>query len=183
MEASKSGIKEERRWHAMSAPYRREIPARDMFESEGLECFLPMRYVLTGSGRQKKRELKPAVPSLIFVKATRAELQEIKQRRGLVQYICRPEGERNVPITVPERQMNAFQLSIRHSLDNFLYFRPEEINISKGHRVRIVGGALNGCEGTFMKVKGARNRRLVIMLESLGAVAVEINPDFIELIE
>ena len=169
-------------WHAMSAPYRREIIARDMFESEGMECFLPMRYVLEGSGRYCKRELRPAVPSLIFVRASRNRIQEVKQRHGIVQYLTRPESGRNVPITVPDRQMSTFRRAIQNSLDNYIYFRPGELDLSKGKRVRIIGGALNGCEGTFMKVKGVRNRRLVIMLEGLGAVAAEVNPVYIEMI-
>lgn len=169
-------------WHAMSAPYRREIMARDMFESEGMECFLPMRYVMGGSGRACRRELRPAVPSLIFVRASRSRIREVKQRHGIVQYLTRPESGRNVPITVPDRQMSSFRLAIQNSLDNYIYFRPGELDLSAGRRVRIIGGALNGCEGTFMKVKGVRNRRLVIMLEGLGAVAAEVNPDYIEMI-
>ncbi|MDE7381493.1 MAG: UpxY family transcription antiterminator [Muribaculaceae bacterium] len=178
-----SNSEETRRWHAMSAPYRRELQARDLFEAAGLEYFLPMRYILvTLPGGKKKRELRPAVPSLIFVKGTRKELQTLKDQKGIVQYLCRPEGERNVPIIVPDVQMNAFRKAIENSLNNFIYFRPGELNLSLGKRVRIIGGALNGCEGTFMKVKGARSRRLVIMLEGLGAVAAEVSPDFIELI-
>lgn len=176
-------FEDSRLWFAMSAPYRREIKAKELFEEAGLEYFLPMKYVLVEvSGGRKKRELRPAVPSLIFVKATRKEIQFLKDERGIIQYICRPEGERNVPIVVPTVQMENFRRAIENSLNNFIYFLPEEINIAKGKRVRIIGGALNGCEGTFMKVKGARSRRLVIMLEGLGAVAAEVNPDLIELI-
>ncbi len=170
-------------WYALSAPYRRELQARDLFELEGIEYFLPMRYVLVPlPGGKTKRELRPAVPSLIFAKGTRKEIQEFKDRQGIVQYLCRPEGEKNIPIIVPEYQMETFRKAIENSLNNFLYFRPGEINITKGKRVRIIGGALNGLEGTFMKVKGARSRRLVVMLEGLGAVAAEVNPDYIELI-
>lgn len=171
------------RWFAMSAPYRREQRARDIFMQAGLECFLPMRYQLVDAGRgKKKRELRPAVPNLIFVKARRDMLQRIKTASGIVQYLTRPEGERNVPITVPDSQMEDFRRAIHNSLDNYIYLSPTEIDIAKGRKVRIIGGQLNGVEGVFMKVKGARSRRLVIMLDGLGAVAAEVDPDFIELL-
>lgn len=171
------------KWFAMSAPYRREQRARDIFIQAGLECFLPMRYQLVDAGRgKKKRELRPAVPNLIFVKARRDDLQRVKSASGIVQYLTRPDGERNIPITVPDAQMDDFRRAIQHSLDNYIYLSPSEIDIAKGRKVRIIGGQLNGLEGVFMKVKGARSRRLVIMLDGLGAVAAEVNPDFIELL-
>lgn len=182
--AEASGHKaEEAHWYAMSAPYRREMKACDMFKAEGLESFLPMRYQIVERSRGRKiRELRPAVPSLIFVRAERTVLQRLKERHGIVQYLCRPEGGRNEPIVVPDAQMETFRKAIEQSMNNFLYFRPGELNLSKGMKVKIVGGVLKGCEGTFMKVKGARNRRLVVMLEGLGAIAAEVDPDYIELI-
>lgn len=29
-------------WFAMSAPYRRELKARDYLQAKGIECFIPM---------------------------------------------------------------------------------------------------------------------------------------------
>lgn len=185
MQGDKESAMEEAsaRWYAMSAPYRREQKAQEMFEAEGLENFLPLRYqIVSGPGGRKIRELRPAVPSLIFVRAEKETLQRTKDRYGIVQYLCRPEGGKNVPIIVPDSQMESFRRAIENSMNNFLYFQPGELNLSKGKRVKIIGGALKGCIGTFMKVKGARNRRLVIMLEGLGAVAAEVDPDYIELI-
>lgn len=172
------------RWYAMSAPYRREQKAKDLFDAYGMESFLPMRYVACNvRGGKRMRELRPAVPSLIFVRAERDALQTLKTREGIVQYLCKPEDGKNVPITVPDNQMDMFKNAIERSLYEYLYFQPGELNLTKGKKVKIVGGALKGCEGTFMKVKGARNRRLVIMLEGLGAVAAEVDPDYIELMK
>ncbi|MDE6217955.1 MAG: UpxY family transcription antiterminator [Muribaculaceae bacterium] len=170
-------------WFAISAPFRRELQARDYLQAHGLECFLPMRYQLVDAGYgKKKRELRPAVPSMLFVRSQRAYLQQIKKGQSFIQYLTRPEGSRNVPIVVPEFQMKSFMRAIQNSLDSFLYFRPGEIDLRKGRRVRIIGGQLDGVEGVFMRVKGARTRRLVIMLEGLGAVAAEVSPDYVELI-
>lgn len=172
------------RWYAMSAPYRRELRARDIFANEGIDCFVPLRQVLVEKpGGRRVRELRPAVASLIFVRATRNEVQRVKDCYGIMQYITRPEGGRNVPVTVPVRQMDSFRRAVELSLHNYLYFRPGEIDISRGRRVRIIGGPLNGVEGIFMKVKGGRSRRLVVMLDSIGAVAAEVEPDFVQLLD
>ena len=63
-----------------------------------------------------------------------------------------------------------------------IYFTPQELNISRGTKIRIHGGPFDGIEGVFMKVKGARAKRLVIELPGTLAVAVEANPDLIEII-
>lgn len=170
-------------WYAMSAPYRREIKARELFESHGLECFVPMIYRIVDCGNgSRKRRLYPAISNLIFVRAERENIQHLKQRHGIVQYLTRPRDGRNIPITVPDKEMDSFRNAVENSLHNCLIFRPGEIDLCRGRRVRIIGGPLSGCEGVFMKVKGSRSRRLVVAIESLGAIAVEVEPDYIELI-
>ena len=68
--------------------------------------------------------------------------------------------------------------------DHLLYFQPEELNLSKGTRVRITGGDFEGYEGVFVKVKGARDRRVVISLQGVIAMAMAtLSPDLIEVIE
>lgn len=58
----------------------------------------------------------------------------------------------------------------------------KELDLQKGSRVRIHGGKLNGVTGVFMQVQGKRNRRVVVLLEGVMAVAAEVHPDLIEVI-
>ena len=44
------------------------------------------------------------------------------------------------------------------------------------------GDNLNGVMGVFMQVQGKRNRRVVVLLEGVMAVAAEVHPDLIEVI-
>ena len=68
--------------------------------------------------------------------------------------------------------------------DHLLYFQPDELNLSKGTKVRITGGDFEGQEGVFLKVKGARDRRVVIAIQGVIAVAMAtIHPDLIEVIK
>ena len=68
--------------------------------------------------------------------------------------------------------------------EHLLFFKPEEINPAKGTRVRIIGGDFAGYEGIFIKVKGARDRRVVICIQGIIAMAMAtISPDLIEVIK
>lgn len=68
--------------------------------------------------------------------------------------------------------------------DGLVYLKPEEINLGKGTRVRILGGAFDGVEGLFLKVKGRRSRRVVVLVDHVSAVAVsEVSPDLIEVLD
>ena len=50
--------------------------------------------------------------------------------------------------------------------------------------MRITGGPFEGQEGVFVKVKGARDRRVVVQIQGVIAVAMAtVNPDLIEPIE
>ena len=56
------------------------------------------------------------------------------------------------------------------------------IDIRKGTHICIYGGKFNGVKGVFMRVKGKRRRRVVVMLEGIMGISVEVHPDLIEVI-
>ena len=63
-------------------------------------------------------------------------------------------------------------------------FQSDELNLSKGTKVRVTGGDFAGQEGVFLKVKGARDRRVVVEIQGVIAVAMAtIHPDLIEVIK
>lgn len=172
---------EELVWFAMRATYRRELQAKEILEQENMGVFIPMRYRVVQKGKVKRRILAPVISQLVFVHATPTEVQRVKQKIPFLQYMM--ERKTGKKITVPERQMQQF-ISVAGSYDDhLLYFKPEEINIEKGSWVRIHGGEFDGLEGTFVKVKGARDRRVVIKIQGVVAVALAtIHPDLIEVL-
>ena len=168
----------------MSAPYRRELIAKDYLDKKGIECFVPMKESLVDRHNGvKRRQLLPAIHNLIFVHTTRERIKTLKQGVNFLQYHTRPQGGKNIPITVPESQMQQFIAICKANNENITYLRPEEIDIKKGSRVRVHGGAFDGTEGYFVKIQGKRNRRVVMLIEGITAVALtEISTDFIEVI-
>ena len=171
-------------WWAMSAPYRRELKAKAILDSCGIESFVPMRYqAVRKSSGTMVRELRPAVHNLIFVCGTKAKIYHKKQEITWLQWLTRPEGGKNVPVTVPDRDMEQFIAVTNTYNEHLIYIQPDEIDLRKGTPVRILGGPFNGFEGTFIKVKGSRKKRVVVMLKGIVGVAMaEITPDLLEIL-
>lgn len=172
-------------WFAVSSPFHKEFEAKKLLDSKGIENFIPMCYrVIKKRDGRKVRELVPAIHNLIFVHTTRDIIQETKKGISYMQYLTRRDGTRNIPITVPTQEMNQFIAVTKNCNEELLYLEPEEINLTKGTHVRILGGPFDGVEGIFVKVKGIRSKRVVILLPEVTAVATaEIKPDLIEVIK
>lgn len=78
--------------------------------------------------------------------------------------------------------MDSFiQVASRHE-EETVYYKPEEIDVRKGTRVCIHGGKFDGVKGVFMRVRGKRKRKVVVMLDGIMAVTAEVEPDLVEVI-
>lgn len=161
-----------KQWYAMRATYGRNMVARRRLDEWGVESFVPMRYRVVRRGRTVRRELEPVIRDLIFVRTTAEGVRCIKSKIEYLHYITRPEAGRNVPIVVPEEQMAQFVAVAATCDEQLLYLDAEDIDFRAGERVRIQGGPFDGCEGRFMRVAGARNRRVVVAVEGVIAVAM-----------
>ena len=173
--------KETEVWFAMRATYRRELEAMHLLEKANLGCFIPMQYKISIRRGRKVRALVPVIRNLVFVHARPSEVQRFKSQITYLQYIT--DTRSGQKIIVPDSQMQRFIAVSGTYDDHLLYFQPDELNLSKGTKVRITGGEFEGQEGIFLKVKGARDRRVVIEIQGVIAVAMAtIHPDLIEVI-
>ena len=160
-------------WFAMSATFGRALKAKVFLESHSVRCFIPMKYEVFSDGNHgKKRQLVPAISNLLFVNTTRSCIQSLKTGLSYLQYLTRPDGTRRIPIVVPDCQMEQFISVCNTCNEKLVYLNPEEINLEKGTPVQIIGGAFDGVEGTFVKVEGFRNRRVVVSVPGITAVVV-----------
>ena len=173
--------KETEVWFAMRATYRRELEAMHLLEKAHLGCFIAMQYKISIRRGRKVRALVPVIRNLVFVHARPSEVQRFKSQITYLQYITDTRSGRK--IVIPDHDMQRFIAVAGTYNDHLLYFQPEELNLSKGTKVRITGGDFEGQEGVFLKVKGARDRRVVIAIQGIIAVAMAtIHPDLIEVI-
>ena len=86
-------------------------------------------------------------------------------------------------MTVRDKEMDQFIMAVT-STETPVYYQPGELtNAMYGKNVRIVGGMLDGYEGRLLSVKGMRKRRLIVDLPGLITAAVEVEPDFIQVIK
>lgn len=160
-------------WYAMRATYRREPDAMHLLKKENLGCFIPMQYKICIKKGKKVRALVPVVHNLLFVHARPSDVQRVKSQVTYLQYIT--DTRSGQKIIVPDSQMQRFIAVSGTYDDHLLYFQPDELNLSKGTKVRITGGEFEGQEGIFLKVKGARDRRVVIEIQGVIAVAMAKN--------
>ena len=102
-----------------------------------------------------------------------------------LQYLTRQSGGRNLPIVVPDNQMQQFIQASSVEGKKLIYLTVDELGrLNQGVRVRVIGGSFDGVEGIFQRVKGCRSKRVVIRLQGIIAVVLaEIHPDLIELLE
>lgn len=169
-------------WFVMNA-YKNEKKAEDKLGGkDGLEYFIPKCYAVRVYHGVKSKRLVPVIPNLIFVHASHKQITEFKKLYNFLQFVTWRKNTGVEYVIVPDKQMDSFIKIASQYEETTVYYKPEEIDIEKGTRVCIHGGKFDGVKGVFMRVKGKRNRRVVVMLEGVMAVSAEVHPDLIEVI-
>lgn len=159
-------------WFAMRATYGRNLMAQRALELDEIESFVPMRKRTTKVGRRVKTDLIPVVRDLIFVLGERETVQEAKSKIPYLHYIVRPAEGKNLPVEVPEEQMQQFIAVCNEMDDNAELFSGEEAHFEVGERVEVVNGSFKGHQGLLVKIEGKRSKRFVVAIDGVIAVAV-----------
>ena len=148
----------------------------------GLEVFTPMtQMVMTIGGRRQRRDV-PVIQDLLFVHESKQTLDPFVELYSTLQYRFQRGKSVNEPMTVRDAEMERFIRAVSTD-DTPIYYKPGEINESMyGRTVRIIGGPLNGYEGSLLATRGSKIKRLLIGLQQMLFVSIEINPEYIELL-
>ena len=158
-----------------------KVPAFLMLQQLNVRCFTPMVWKIVLRRGQRERVMAPYMHDLLFVYDTRETIDAIVGRVRTFQYRYLRNTNR-VPMTVRNEEMERFIQAVGHS-ESIRYYRPEEITPDMRHRkIRIIGGQLDGLEGSLLTVRGSKTRRLLVEIPSLLAASVEVNPEFIQLL-
>lgn len=157
------------------------LQAYQLFEERDIEVFTPKKWKLSVVRGERIRREVPCIPDLLFVRDTRANIDPIVESVPTIQYRWVRNKWRE-PMTVADAEMERFIRAVRSS-ESPRYYLPEEITPEMlSRRIRIVGGLLDGSEGTLLTTRGSRVKRLLVELPGLLAVGVEVEPDYIQLI-
>ena len=168
-------------WFAMRVTYQRELSVKQLLDAAHIENYIAMRRESRLVRGRKSSVMVPVVHNLVFVRETRAAVQAFKARVPHLQYMMARNGGTSEPIIVPDSQMRDFIAVSSADTGNVAYYEPGDVDLAAGTQVRVHGGSFDGLTGTFVKIKGKRNKQFVIAVQNVLAVAIDaLNCDFIE---
>lgn len=158
-------------------------PAYRMLPVMGVEVFTPMHWVLKAGPKGVKSKLyQPYIPSLLFARSVRSKLDEIIDNTQTLQYRFVKGAPQNTPMVVPSDEMSRFIKAVS-ATQTCTFYSPDELRPEMiGKDVMIKGGPLDGSVGKLLKVRGTRKRKLIVDLKGIIVAAVEVSPEFIELL-
>jgi transcription antitermination factor NusG len=171
--------KDEKLWYVLRVTYQREIAAKEKLCAIGIESFVPMiKKKIIGKSGKPEWKYEAALHNYIFVHSTREKIDCIKKEYiPWLRYVISPNRENGRSVmTVQERQMQSFIAIAGNESERILYLNPDEINLTKGDRVRVVGGVFEGAEGYLVKIEHKREKRVVVKIDGITAVATTSIP-------
>ena len=168
----------------MRAIFRNELKVRDGLRRAGCRCYVPLRWQITEQRGVKTRRLVPAISELVFVYGRAEDISTFKiHSKETVYWMMRQEGRRREKLTISEKAMDDFIRVTEQTEHKVTYFRPDELRLNKGDRIRIHGGSFDGVEGVLLSIKGKREKQLVVSIPDLAVAAVRVKPEIIEVVD
>ena len=170
-------------WYPMRVAYDRGdrvLVIRDALKARGIEHFLPMSWQYVKGDFDARKKLVPAINGLIFIRASRYVITELKRQSGFealrywMDQTKGPDAEDRI-LTVPDAQMHNFMKVASKEGDNVVYLQYNEQFLDKpGKRVRITQGDFAGCTGTIRRIK--KRQCVVVQVDHVTAVALAFVP-------
>ncbi len=145
---------------------------RDIKARYGVECFV------TGKRKHYQecfgrivRVNRFAIHSYVFVRADKSTFSQITRDIVKIVPVLRVCEDVAEPLTVPDKVMTDFIRVAEFLGKEVDYFDPNKLDFKRSYRVRVTGGPLEGIEGIFLQIGGRHEKRVVIPVENLIAVA------------
>lgn len=158
-----------------------KLPAYKLLDGLNIRTFTPMVWkLMLNHGKRERRQL-PFIHDLLFVYASRAELDSVVETTPMLQYRYLRGGYK-MPMTVRAADMQRFIHAVGFS-SSPQYYRPDEVTPAmRNRRIRIIGGNLDGYEGSLITTRGSKVKRLLVEIPMLLAATVEVETEFIQLL-
>lgn len=173
---------EEPQWFALKVS-RKEAMAISVLEKAGVRTYCPMAATDTTIQGKKMIVERPLIPNTLFVFAPFHQLNALKNAHPFITYCYKKVDGKYKILQVPTREMELFIDSSTKMKKDITYFHPDDVELKKGDKVKIVGGLFDGYEGTLLKAKGRTKRMFLINFEMLGALGTHIEPQYIRVIK
>ncbi len=165
-------------WYVFRCTPGKELTLQQAIKARlGVECFVPLE-----KKRQQDRHGRfvwvqnCALSSYLFLHTDKETMNHLPGEFSHIRPMRQMREGMLVPVIVPDLDMASFIRVSGSQEERAVYLDPTKLNFKKGDRVRIIGGSLVGVEGTFMQIGGKHEKRVVIQLEDLIAVATAAIP-------
>ena len=178
--------KDVQNWYVLVVAYRTEQKMQAKLRELGkLEAFVPMRRTRRRDAQGKFRyDEKVAIHNYIFVHTTYNRLMALKKEYpfdleySLLHRDVYEQGEKigRAPVIVPRNQMLNFIAVAGNQKERVQFLDVEKLDWEAGQRVRIIGGTFAGVEGIYLRTTKKHERRVVVKLDVLAAVATTASP-------
>lgn len=158
-----------------------KLPAYKLLDGLNIRTFTPMVWKLMLNHGKRERRQMPFIHDLLFVYASRSVLDSVVETTPMLQYRYLRGGYK-MPMTVRAADMQRFIHAVGFS-SSPQYYRPDEVTPSmRNRRIRIIGGNLDGYEGSLITTRGSKVKRLLVEIPMLLAATVEVETEFIQLL-
>ena len=164
------------KWYAMSATYRSELKVKEYLDSKQVECFVPLVPAFRVVNRRRVKALVPAVSNLIFVHAPKNTIDALKKTQSRWQYKMMSDGQKSVPVVVPDSQMTSFIEACGLVTDKKNFLDAESfaaLDLKNGDRIRIIREDGVPLEGYLVAVQGKRQKTILINAGNVLAVKLD----------
>ncbi len=170
-------------WYVLRVTYQREMVCKEKLEVMGVKCFLPViKQRRQGRGGRFVWVVLPAIHNFLFVHTTLSVINTIKtEHLPYLRYIMQGgKDSARHPMVVPDKQMNDFIAVAGSSDEHVAYLNPDELHLTVGDKVRVIGGPLIGVEGYFVRIQNKRDRHVVVRIPGIVAVATSVPAVLVE---
>ena len=185
--------KNKKQWYVLRLPksnpkFHKELEAEADYRKKNalppIEYFAPMFIDISPKNGDIKRERKPLCLNYVFFHSTIEEIRLFRKNYPDYNLIKRKEiTNAEEYLYVPDKEMQMF-MTIANAYDKVIpCYAPGETNLSKGDRVRIIGGKFTGVEGILLTQKGKDGGIVVLKVYNLLSVpTLSIKPEYIEIL-
>ncbi len=162
----------EQNWYAIKAIYGQAMKAKELLSRGSIDSYVPMQSKEENSKKCGEQKMVPAISNLIFIYASNREIRDLIRDYDFLHHIYDRTDGVSRPTIIPTEEMSRFIAFTKAREERLTYIDHREIDLSRGDRVRIVGGTFDGSEGSLLKVKGKRSRQVVVALDGHLAVMI-----------
>lgn len=169
-------------WFVLKVSHK-EQKAQEILEKAGIATFCPYTKVDITIRGEKTIVQRPLIANTVFAFSSFNKINSLKNTNAFITYCYTKSGSTYKILHVPEQEMDRFIDSATKMQNDIVYYKPNEINLKKGDKVRIVGGLFDGYEGVLLKAKGRAKRMFLINFEMLGALGTHVEPEYVRLVK